>query len=413
MRPLVAAVACCLLTAWSQANGGPPALRPNADGDAFPYKAVVAADEVFVRSGPGADYYPTGKLRRGQEVEVYRREPGGWCAIRPPSDSFTWVAGRYVQPTEKNLAEITEDGVSAHVGSRISTEWNVIQVRLQKGETVELLDPPPAETDRRPREWVRIAPPAGEFRWVAEKDLASGVPPRQWNAANSSTAGPASVNTNGSASAAGHASENSNVSAAGSASAGSPAQPADAFQAELDRIDVELATIVVEPPAVWSFDSLRERTNVLLDQAPTAVQRGRARAMADKIARFEDIKQRREAVMALGNPIDRAARFASGARPNDSTLDAKRADQLEIDGRFDGVGRLTQVDSPKHGGPRYALVDADGKVRSYVTPAPGVKVQSYLGRPVGVIGTRGYVPEERTSHIMARRVMPLEPSALR
>ena len=35
---------------------------------------------------------------------------------------------------------------------------------------------------------------------------------------------------------------------------------------------------------------------MLLDQAETAVERGRARLLANKIARFDDIKQRQDAV---------------------------------------------------------------------------------------------------------------------
>src|SRR5690606_20398078 len=51
----------------------------------FPYRGVINADDVYVRSGPGQDYYPTEKLKRGEVVEVYRHDPGGWYAVRPPA----------------------------------------------------------------------------------------------------------------------------------------------------------------------------------------------------------------------------------------------------------------------------------------------------------------------------------------
>ena len=54
----------------------------------FPYTAYVAVDDVYVRSGPGQNYYPTDKLKRGQEVEVYRHDPGGWCAVRPSREAL-------------------------------------------------------------------------------------------------------------------------------------------------------------------------------------------------------------------------------------------------------------------------------------------------------------------------------------
>ena len=56
-----------------------------ARADEFPYVAFINADEVNVRSGPGDNYYPVMKLNRGDRVEVYRHDPGGWYAIRPPA----------------------------------------------------------------------------------------------------------------------------------------------------------------------------------------------------------------------------------------------------------------------------------------------------------------------------------------
>ena len=40
-------------------------------------------------------------------------------------------------------------------------------------------------------------------------------------------------------------------------------------------------------------------------------------------------------------------------------------------------------------------------------------LQQGLGRQVGLTGTRGYMPEQRTSHIMARHITPLEGTMLR
>ena len=160
MRPLAAMILGCFLLLPSTA----------AADLAFPYKATVASDDVFVRSGPGQNYYATDKLKHGQEVEVYRHDPGGWCAIRPVDGSFTWVSSHFLKPMKNHLAVVTEDGVSARVGSRFGNPRDVIQVRLHKGEVVEVI-----ELASR-RSMVKIAPPSGEFRWVAGKYLASDHP---------------------------------------------------------------------------------------------------------------------------------------------------------------------------------------------------------------------------------------------
>src|SRR5262245_30536329 len=111
-------------------------------GDEFPYRAFVNSADVYVRSGPGRDYYPTGKLQKGVPVEVYRHDPGGWYAIRPPRESFSWISRRYLQPREDGLASVNTPRTVARVGSDLSDVRDVIQVRLDKGELVELLESP-------------------------------------------------------------------------------------------------------------------------------------------------------------------------------------------------------------------------------------------------------------------------------
>jgi hypothetical protein len=68
------------------------------------------------------------------------------------------------------------------------------------------------------------------------------------------------------------------------------------------------------------------------------------------------------------------------------------------------MGQLTRVAASKPGAPQYAVVDAGGNVRCYVSPAPGVNLRSYVGQQVGVNGIRGYMPEQRATHLVARHI---------
>jgi hypothetical protein len=171
------------------------------------------------------------------------------------------------------------------------------------------------------------------------------------------------------------------------------------FQAELDAIDTELAIMLVEEPDLWAFDVLGPRAEALVERAETAVERGRARVLLSKLMRFNDLKQRYEQVAAMREETQRANTQLARLSP------PRRA---ETDARADGVGRLTEVRSPKIGAPRYALVDDSGRVQSYVTPAPGISLRPYLGRQVTVTGTRGYMPEQKAQHLTARRVAVVE-----
>ena len=60
----------------------------NLGAPSFPTWPTSTPADVYVRSGPGRNYYPTDKLDKGEKVEVYRHDPGGWYAIRPPRNSF-------------------------------------------------------------------------------------------------------------------------------------------------------------------------------------------------------------------------------------------------------------------------------------------------------------------------------------
>jgi hypothetical protein len=74
---------------------------------------------------------------------------------------------------DQRTAEITADGVVARVGSALGGQHSAVQVLLARGEAVALLEPPSPTAP-----FVRIAPPAGEFRWIAARRL-SRMPPME------------------------------------------------------------------------------------------------------------------------------------------------------------------------------------------------------------------------------------------
>lgn len=379
----------------------------------FPYVAYVNSADVYVRSGPGRNYYPTDKLRKGEQVEIYRHDPGGWYAIRPPRQSFAWVSRRHLDPQPDGLAIVNSQRVVARVGSSLSDVREVIQVRLDKGEKVELLEPP-AEASP----WCKIAPPSGEFRWIFAKfvdrevpdDIAQGereaaagqgyadarradLPERDIRLASAADASQSAPHSNETHSSEPEASEprtelsHQRRNVAGEA----------ALERDLDRIEMELSAIVVQDVSAWSFADLQRRGETLLRESQTSIERGRARVLLGKLARFEDIKLRHDA-SRQGAPAVDPRMVAAGAS------DARRADAA----RFDGVGRLSPVISEKVGGPQFALVDASNAVVSFVTPAPGVNLRPFVDHYVGVNGQRGYMTDLQRQHIHAQRITVLD-----
>jgi len=402
--------ACVLWASFAQAD------------QTYPYKAHVIGEDVYVRSGPGKNYYPTDKLQTGQEVEVYRHDPGGWYAIRPPKGSFTWVSERFLEKRKDGLAEVTGDRVAARVGSRFSDIRDVIQVRLHRGELVEILEEKATADSTR---WYKIAPPSGEFRWIFGKFvdadyLHSGVRkaplkdnpllnPRHESPSGVQAAGhedprlePPEVPRQSDFASSPVAPEETRAAAARSLSP-------EEYERVLADLNLELSIMVAEEPTVWTFDDLAMEARSLLSQAETALERGRARVLVNKIARFEDIKNRYNTVNTVVAETERRNRRLAVL----SRARAETAESREVEDRFDGKGRLTRVVSPKPGAPRYALVDDRGDVRCYVTPAPGVNLRHYVGREIGVNGVRGYMPEQRAHHVMAKHVDPLGETRIR
>lgn len=491
------------------------------EAEAFPYTAVVTTDDVYVRSGPGKNYYPTSKLHGGEQVEVYRHDPGGWFAIRPPQDSFSWVPAKLLQLRDDKLAEVLEDQAPAHVGSLFSDVRDVHQVRLKKGEMVEVLgqkrfvDQQAGVTET----WHQIAPPAGEFRWIygtllsrdpprptaverearvqiplgkqetdndarterkrliarqfgIEVEPAADEPPAdsmqvvlledadEDSAVEVRLAGTTEPSDNQAAPIAVAVEAEDTVEQVGwrvpgdfreqnkpaSPPAGqaseatatvarvvAPAVPRVEVPAtdisiddQLEAINADLSKMVAEEPTVWHFDLLQAQLDEVLKGADTALQRGRARRLADEIAEYEQIRQRYAEIATIqsstdqvnsqleqrlggdGGPSIRPVRFETSVETGEQPVRIPRPLETIDPGQFDGAGRLAPVKSRLTGAPPYALIDAAGEVLLFVSPQPGVQLEDYLGKQVGINGRRGFMPELKMPHVTAQRVKLLE-----
>jgi SH3-like domain-containing protein len=372
-----------------------------AFGVEFPYGAYVNSADVYVRSGPGRNYYPTDKLSKGEKIEIYRHDPGGWYAIRPPRHSFSWVSSRHLDSVQDDVAVVNSPRVVARVGSAFTDVRDVIQVRLDKGEKIELVEP---QSNQSP--WCKIAPPAGEFRWIFSKFVDREMPDdvaqdEREASAGKAPSGSAPLDGRGGAVHLASGQRESEPADEGPAASG-PLVPSESssrapLTRELDGIEIELSAMVAGEISAWSFADLQRRTDGVLKAAQTPVERGRAHVLHDKLARFEDIKQRHDA-------LARDQRQVAGAGGPASASAARRLD----DPRYDGVGRLAPVISQKIGGPQYALVDSTNTVISFVTPAPGVNLRAYVDKYVGVHGQRGYMTDLQRQHISVQRVTVLD-----
>jgi uncharacterized protein YgiM (DUF1202 family) len=427
-QPLFALLLAELVVTTVAAEEGATTLHPQS--------AVVTSPGAAVRSGPGDTYYLTDTLPEATEVEVYRRQADGWCAIRPPGDSFSWVFSQNVRLVGDGVAEINKDDVAARVGSRLSAQRDVVQVRLRKGETVAIL----GRDERDGGLWYKIAPPAGEFRWVQAKDIGLGgtssgstTEAKQVTPASheESIAAPPLATAGVAATAAAADAKTTSdqwtaakspppvvditpIGAGSASSASSSAELAD----HLRELELRLSRMVSESPTTWNIAPLEQAAEQLLARADTVADREAVKVTLGKIDRFAAIQRRYASAnsAAVGTPAGLPITWigpAAGAAGAAGTAGAAGDANPAVAAPYDAVGILRPVVSRRPGAPQFALVNAEGQVVTFVTPSPDVNLQPYVGQRIGVTGSRGYIPEFRRAHVTAGRVTPLGERMLR
>ncbi|QGJ71079.1 Hypothetical protein PBC10988_27820 [Planctomycetales bacterium 10988] len=211
------------------------------------------------------------------------------------------------------------------------------------------------------------------------------------------------------------------------------AESAEEQQRLLDRLESQLAETVTQPARNWELNPIIREAEALLHHTQTPEIRGRARILLRQLGRWQELQSEYIALAASSSgavlprtipntpnpstenlPLLPADLVVEAIQPLDGQTPARYPGQPGSEnGRYDGTGIVKSVHSLKVGAPRYALVDANGNIRVYVTPAPGVSMRHYLGRRVGVVGTTGVVPELQRQHVIAKHIKLLDSGGLR
>ncbi|HEX3598991.1 MAG TPA: hypothetical protein VHU84_02540 [Lacipirellulaceae bacterium] len=411
--------------------------------EVIPYEARVVATGAAVHSGPGEKFYPTDTLAQGDTVDVYREKPDGWLGIRPTVNSFSLVRDRDLKLREGGLAEITKDNVPSRIGSLLDDQHNASQVRLKKGEVVEVLGEEKINGDT----WYKIGPPAGEFRWIQASLVERQGPIKQVSAesttpapsSNSKAATQPSSNTTATPSGVATAPpllpttpaavSNSTPAGPSNSSASNPpaapvaapaaaapppttAAPAtsnasDDLSHDLIAIEVRLSRMAAAPSNLWNTERLERDAAQLMNRAQTPADREAVQATVNKINRFAAIARRTN-----GPTTSIAQNGQSPVTPLPGTTPGALA-TTPGGSPYDAVGILRPVVSRRPGAPQFALVDDKGQVLTFVTPTPDMNLSPYLGQRVGVVGNRGFIAEFNRSHVTAARVTPLSAPLVR
>jgi len=134
-----------------------------ADTPAFPYMAEITGDNVYIRSGPGTNFYECSKLNKGDKVKVVSKQ-FSWARIVPPPGSFSWISMQYVSIDTDNttVGTVTGDRVRVYAGSDTQRPLysTTLQGKLDRGDKVKLLG---EQLD----DYYKIALPPFAYLWVS------------------------------------------------------------------------------------------------------------------------------------------------------------------------------------------------------------------------------------------------------
>jgi uncharacterized protein YgiM (DUF1202 family) len=327
---------------------------------AGPYVAEITGNDVFIRSGPGTNFYRCGKLYAGDRVQVIRSQDG-WSCIVPPPGSFSWISTQYVSINLDNptMGVVTGDNVGVYAGSDIVEPMHSTskQVPMNRGQTVKLLS---EEKD----DYYKIAPPQGAYLWVSSQFVqAPSVPVGRSPVGDVSAALRPPV---------GKVPPDPN--------AAPPLAGLDLYYALSEQINAERA----KSPAEQNYTEIRKK----LTELAANKDGGRAARYSEytlkQVERYELVcKVAKE--MALQN---------KELEKTTSKIDEARATKLAqiVDlSKFAIVGKLENSSIYMGTGQarRYRILDESGATICYVMPtgtAAGQDLSKYVGHKVGLVG---------------------------
>jgi hypothetical protein len=323
--------------------------------------AAVTANEVDVRSGAGAGFYATSRLRKGERVEVIRDVDGVYLAIKPPPGSFSWINNTFVL-RDGRYATVNghpDTPTPVRVGSSLSSiEPTVEQVKLQRGALVVIIGPEVIHDDGV---WLPIQPPPQEVRFIP-KDAVTLTP---------------TVET-----------------VAGVAPA--PGTPAAVTNA------------VGDTP--WNQAEQAERagdfTRAILLYQQQAQQTTDRDLQMRCYTRIQCLQQGNRG----STPPGYQPGVPAAAQPGDPRLVSQQSQAVGYPAapQASPPGRLRRAGFYVDNRPTYVLVDSAERPLMYVTAQPGLSLELFVNQAVELFGNLAYRNDLRSNYIVVSQVRQLQ-----
>jgi uncharacterized protein YgiM (DUF1202 family) len=158
IRSFALGLSAAVFVAVFPANSYADDPAPQVDNSKVSFSGVVNSNAVYVRSGPGENYYATLKLDKGAQITVVGLK-FDWLKVIPPEGSFSYVAKAYVEKRgDGSVGRVTKPDLNVRAGSDLNALKTTVQTKLDENEDVAIL----GEQD----EYFKIKPPQGAYLYI-------------------------------------------------------------------------------------------------------------------------------------------------------------------------------------------------------------------------------------------------------
>ncbi len=182
---------------------------------------------------------------------------------------------------------------------------------------------------------------------------------------------------------------------------------------ELGQLQLVLSEMVAQPMNAWNLQPLMERAKHFIEHGASAIERGQARLMLERIEDFDRLAKKSgfggtSPVLTASATLPHSANSPAPAPTitnagYESALNPNSAAQSG----YDATGWLVPVRTAAAGQPTHAITNDAGRVIAYVSGLPGMNLDLYVNQAVGISGLRGFLPQLQSQHIQAQRVVRL------
>ncbi|MFA5251178.1 MAG: SH3 domain-containing protein [Phycisphaerae bacterium] len=366
----------------------------------FPYVAEITEANVNIRSGPGTNYYPCGKLTTGDRVKVVASKYS-WSHIVPPASTFSWISKQYVsvEPNNAGTGTVTGSTVRVYAGSDMLKPMHstTVQLELNKGDKVELMG---EEMD----DYYKIAPPTGAYLWVltqytkpigavgeVEVIVKPKTEPEEAKTESETNTEP----------------EAETELEANTVAAAPPVNPIESqklkeYYVLTDQIKAEQA----KPTAQQNYAEIKK--------AMTELAGNKEAGKAAKYAEFalKQIERCELAVEVDKEVQSQDSQFQDASEQIEKTRDAELAKIPEL-GEFTVVGQFqtSKIYGPEESLKHYRIIDDSGQTVCYALPEGSVSqmdLSKFEGLKVGLVGTVEPHPQTKGALIRFTQITELK-----